>query len=963
MKKLLFLFFALSGFQIHNAQTLNEQWATGYAGTGENSDKFNALIRDNAGNIYACGYTWKQGNGKDILLVKFNSSGDTVWTKTVDGIGNGNDELNDLAFDNAGNIVAVGTAKTSTGKDIAILKCNTSGVLQWVVTYNNALNLDDYGVKVAADNLGNIYAGGYGHNANLNNDYIVVKYSSAGTQLNIASFNGADNLDDELADMAIDASANVIVTGKSKTSSNKDDYATIKYNSSLVQQWFKTVDQAGKNDRATGIWVDANGNAYVTGRSSNGNDYDYLTIKYLSANGNTGWAQPKLYDSNGDDIAADITGNANQVVVAGTKFNGIQTDLQTIAYNPSTGSQLWSTAYANANGKDETANHITIGTNDEVVITGSTNVSTNATSNTDLLILKYNNTGVQQYAKIISGNSNQNEEGTASITDGSGNIYTVGDLVTNNSMKDAVVIEHNSVGVLQFNKAYNGEGEFTDKSVAICSSGGFIYSTGYTYAYGEDRNFCTIKYDAGGNKVWVRTFNGPDSDTDEPVDIAADGSGNIYVAGRSKNANNNYDLFIIKYNANGDTLWTRNWDGGNNGDDEAKDMTVDGSGNVYVTGISDGDASLLVNNDYITVKYSSAGTLLWAVPYNGNGGGDDKAYSIVLDNSGNAYVTGKTWNGADYDIQTQKYASANGAETAFATYASNLGDDVPAKIKLDNNGNVLIGAISDRDASASTDRDCLLVQYSSSGAQQWVQSYNGAGTGDDDLYDIAIDANNNIYVTGSSDLDSTAADNLDYVTLKYNSAGAKQWGKNYNGTANGDDVANAISFDASGNIYVTGQANEGTASSKNNNATTVVYSTNGDELDTISYDGVLNATDAGAAVLVDGGSVYVAGYGSYTQNNQKDFLTIKYNLTTSINEIDNNNSLIVFPNPCSSNSFLFIRNSHEGVLKIHNALGETVCSRNVSDNFDLSTTNWAAGIYFVHFQQGNSLSVVKLIIQ
>lgn len=963
MKKLLFVLLSTVLFYNGFSQTLTQQWATGFAGTGENSDKFNALVRDVSGNIYAVGYTWRSGNGKDFLLVKFNSAGDTLWTATYDGTGNGNDELNDLTFDNSGNIIVTGSSKTNTGKDITTAKYNSSGNLLWVMSYNNYSYLDDYGIKVVADNAGNIYAGGYGYNSNLNNDYIVVKYSSSGTQSAVVAFNGADGLEDVLADMAIDGANNIVVTGKSKTSANKDDYATVKYNSSLVQQWVKTVDQAGKNDRATGVWIDPSNNVYVTGRSSNGNDYDYLTMKYLSGNGANGWTQPKLFDSNGDDIATDIAGSANEVVVTGTKFNGVQADVQTIAYNPSNGAQLWSTAYANTNGKDESANHICIGPGDVVVVTGTTNVSASTTSNNDLLILEYNSTGAEQFAKIVGGNSSTDDNASASLIDGLGNVYTVGALVNTISMKDAALIAHSSSGVLQFSKAYNGEGEFTDKSVALCSSGGFIYSTGYTYAYNQDRNFCTIKYDAAGNKVWVKTFNGPNSDTDEPTAIAGDGSGNIYVAGRSKNANNDYDMFLIKYNANGDTLWTRNYDGGINGDDVANDMVVDGSGNVYLTGVTDDDATLLVNNDYLTVKYSSAGALLWATSYNSNSGGDDKAYAIALDNSGNALVTGKIWNGTDYDIQTNKYSSVSGTETVFATYASNLGDDVPARIKLDNNGNVIVGATSDREVSASTNRDYLIIQYNSTGTQQWAQLYNGIATGDDDLNDLEIDANNNIYVTGSSDLDSSASDNLDYVTIKYNNSGAKQWSVNYNGTANATDVANAIAVDANGNVFVTGQSDEGSLSIKDNNAVTVMYSSSGSELTHASYNGSTNSTDAGSDILLNNGSIYVTGYATYFTVNQKDILTIKYNAITSVKDIEQDLNWVIYPNPCALNSTFKILGNKEADVTIYNSIGEKInAARNLGDNL-YSTLNWSAGVYFIHLQYANTYRVYKLIIQ
>jgi uncharacterized delta-60 repeat protein len=947
------------------AQTLTQQWATSHAGNGDNSDRFNAVIRDASGNLYAAGFTMRQGDGKDFLLVKFNSTGDTLWTRTYDGPANGNDELEALAFDNAGNIAVTGTSKTATGKDVTTALYNPSGALQWLHAYNHTGNLDDYGVKVATDNSGNIFAAGYGYNAAFNNDYIVIKYSTAGQVLATAVFNGAENLDDELADLAVDGSGNVVVTGQSGTSSKRDDYATVKYNNSLVEHWVKTLDQAGKNDRATGVWIDAAGDVYVTGRSNNGGDYDYVTLKYNGTNGNTnltGWTQPKIYDSNGDDEPADIAGNANEIVVSGIKFNGVQNDIQTIAYNPSTGAVLWSVAYTNVSGNNEEVAHVTIGPSDAVIVTGTTDVSATTAINDDILVLKYNGAGALQYAKITGGTDGLNDNGLASVLDASGNIYTVGGLANTGTMKDAALLLHDAAGSLQFTKNYNGEGEFTDKVIAICNSGGAIYTTGYVYGYDEDRNYCTIKYDAAGNKLWVKTYNGPDDDTDEPVAIAGDGSGNVYVVGRSKGQNNDYDVLLIKYNANGDTLWTRRWDGGVLGDDEARDMAVDGSGNVYVTGVSDGDASVLINNDFITLKYSASGALAWAVPYNGNGGADDRAYSIALDNNGNAFVAGRTWNGTDYDIQVQKYASGNGAESAFASYTSNLGDDQPSKVRIDNNGNVAVAGTSDRDASAATDRDYLTIQYNSAGVQQWLQLYNGGATGDDDLSDMVVDGSGNVYVTGGSDLDSSATDNVAYVTIKYNNAGVQQWNRNYNGAAGKSDIAYSLAVDATGKVYVTGQADEGTAQNSNNNIVTVMYAADGSELQVLPYAGAADGTDAGSVVLLDNNTLYVAGYATYSTAAQKDMVTIKYATPDGIETLQTV-ELPVYPNPIVSGGNIVVPGAGNAVVTIYNVAGEKVQTQVVVDTAVINVSQLPAGIYVAERQTTNQRAIAKFVVQ
>ena len=967
MKKSLLFFFAVLTCIFAHSQNLTQQWATSFAGTGDNSDKLNAVITDGAGNFYAGGYMMNAGNGKDFLLIKYNASGDTVWTRTYDGTGNGNDEISSLCFDNSGHIVVGGTTKTLNGKDLTLAEYNANGDSLWLQSFDYTAHLDDYGVAVVADASGNVFIAGYGYNTNLNNDYIVVKYSSAGAQQATAFFNGANSLDDVLADMAIDASGNVVVTGKSKTTSNKDDYATIKYNSSMVAQWTITLDQAGKTDRATGVYIDGAGDVYVTGRSNNGSDDDYLTMKYLAANGANGWSTYKIFDSNGDDQAADIAGNANEVVVTGTKNNGFQTDIQTVAYALSNGAQLWSTAYANANGKNESANHITVNASDVTIVTGTVNVSTSVTTNNDMLILKYNGTGAEQFVKIIGGNSNVDDNGSASLLDVSGNVYTVGALVNSAGMKDAALVEHDNAGTLQFNKSYNGLGEFTEKGVGLCMSSGVLYSTGYTYVYGEDRNFCTIKYDAAGNKVWTKTLNGPNSDTDEPIGIAPDGSGNIYVVGRSKNAANNYDIFIIKYNPAGDTIWTRNYDAGLTTDETASDLAVDASGNIYVTGVADNDASLLTNNDFITLKYSAAGTLQWVKVFNGTSNADDKAASIALDNAGNAFVSGKTWNGTDYDIQVMQYASANGAAISFATYVSNLGDDVPVKIKVDNNNNVIVAAKSDRDGTGATNIDILTIQYNSAGTQQWLQLYNGSGNGDDDVNNMTLDALGNIYLAGSVDVDATSAVNEDFVTIKYSTTGNKDWDKTFNGTANSVDVAYDVSVDASGVVYVTGQTDNGTLGDRNLDGTTVEYSAAGVELSHISFNGFSTSSDGNNAVLNDNGSIYVTGWGTFDVPNQKDFLTIKYNLVSGINDLQSEMTVSVYPNPSSDvftvSSSQFTQNT-KNELKVYDVLGKEIYSAvPQSSIFNLQSSIWQPGIYFLRVVNGNHIFESKLIVQ
>jgi hypothetical protein len=118
----------------------------------------------------------------------------------------------------------------------------------------------------------------------------------------------------------------------------------------------------------------------------------------------------------------------------------------------------------------------------------------------------------------------------------------------------------------------------------------------------------------------------------------------------------NLDYLTIKYSSAGDTQWTRRFNGAGNGNDEAYAVALDDSGNVYVTGYSDGNVSVALNQDYATLKYASDGTLRWAARYKGPDDLEDVAYALAVDDSGNVYVTGRSTSASSgYDFTTIKY--------------------------------------------------------------------------------------------------------------------------------------------------------------------------------------------------------------------------------------------------------------------------------------------------------------------
>lgn len=397
----------------------------------------------------------------------------------------------------------------------------------------------------------------------------------------------------------------------------------------------------------------------------------------------------------------------------------------------------------------------TFDSNDNLIVVGNTIVSA---GNSDVLITKYDPTGNILWQQTFNGTSNMQDYGVSAICDSYDNIYLTSAMTNVGTNLDITLMKLNSNGTLQWSNSWNGTNNLIDiPSALTIDNMGHIVVVGVTINAITQADYAVLKFDTTGQLVWHSTYDFANL-SDLATGVIIDNNNNVIVTGGSASASNSWDYTNIKYNgSNGiiDTVIRVNIPG--LGLDRALAVTRDSQGNIYITGYTEANN----NKNIQTLKINANFSLAWIKNFDGENL-EDIAKAIAVDGSGNVYTGGttkKSNGGSDYilikydangnDVWKKRYTAPN------PTQAAELAD-----MKITSNGEIIIAGTIKTDNGT----DFGSIKYDENGVLKFEKVFTSDGIYNDKASNLALKDDNSFYVTGQSK-DSLANDK--YVTIKY----------------------------------------------------------------------------------------------------------------------------------------------------------------------------------------------------
>jgi uncharacterized delta-60 repeat protein len=755
-------------------------WTQGQrrASAGSGDDRGAVVKMDPSGNVVVAGQI-AAGATSDMITIKYDAvSGNSLWEKIYQGVND--DDARGLWIDGGDDIYVTGTTFTYSGnEDIYTVRYrSTDGAKVWSSIYDAGSEFADFplGIVIKAGSDGGVFVTGY-TSTNINETFTTLKYNKGNGELVWQkSYNGPANKNARPVGIALDAAGGACVAGWNDTATNSYDFVAIKYDFGAI-------------DPPTGLTATATSDTSVNlvWRDNSFNETGFKIERKLGHNGTyaqigtTGAGVTTFPDSG-------LTSNSFYYYRVKAYNAGEETDYsaEAHAYTKVISYDTPSWVYTYDGNREDEAVAITVGADNHPVVSGFSDLTEEGVANAysfDYVTLKLNRADKSLIwkARYDSGDGGTDMAAGVAIDSSGDTIVTGTAYLSGGSDKsdDLFTIKYNTAGYTDPNSnppfAWSdqyGTQAGIDQATAVqtardASNNVVVIGHGTKTVNSEvDEDMFIIKYLANGSRAWPPiVYDGAAHGNDYPSAVAFDAAGNIFVTGSTENSNGNFEIYTAKYNgASGALIWSQTT-GSGSGDNHGLSLVVDTSGDVYMTGYGTNAAS---NEEWLTIKYAGADSTskreIWRAVYNGPASpanGNDRGIAIALDPIGNP-----------------------------------INDPV--------NGTAIV--VAGTSYTSLTDSDFHLIRYrAADGVVIWERNVDRPATYDY-VTAMAIDSSGYIYVTGTSrsgpDTTPAADSSSDVLSVIYDYEGTFIGATTYD--SGQMDVMRAIAVNYQGEAFAAG---------------------------------------------------------------------------------------------------------------------------------------------------------------
>lgn len=301
-----------------------------------------------------------------------------------------------------------------------------------------------------------------------------------------------------------------------------------------------------------------------------------------------------------------------------------------------------------------------------------------------------------------------------------------------------------------------------------------------------------------GELLWTRTHAGDAHLNDTGEHVAFDPDGNLVAVGVEGTMAQGFDLWIRKYDPDGNVLWDAGRDGGEGGDDKAQGVAVTSSGEIVVAGQVGRSIAGAAHEDIWVARFDGDGTLV-GTPYELDGGGhDDQAIDTIVDAQGNAYVTG--WVRQADETQGVWTAKIDPAQTEVWSdvyvHPEWNGNDRGVGMALAPDGSLMVAG------TASADH--FVRRYDPAGVPSEPLTYDGPEGAHDEAADVVFDADGSFIVVGFQDFRTVGFATSDIWVRRFAADNDPVWTDVLDGPSAEIDKALAVDMDRHGGVLVAG---------------------------------------------------------------------------------------------------------------------------------------------------------------